>query len=68
MAKLPAVLLVTFLFCFAGSAHSFAEGLENGGFSKGKSKGLGAGQKVNFHIHAAPGHGSLYVKSVTITP
>jgi hypothetical protein len=29
---------------------------------------VGGGQEVNFHILAAPGHGSLYVKSVTITP
>ncbi|MEP6671026.1 MAG: hypothetical protein ABJF10_17835 [Chthoniobacter sp.] len=31
-------------------------------------KDVGGGQEVNFHILAAPGHGSLLVKSVTITP
>ncbi|MDR3401212.1 MAG: hypothetical protein P4L99_01845 [Chthoniobacter sp.] len=31
-------------------------------------KDVGGGQEVSFHILATPGHGSLYVKSVTITP
>jgi len=31
-------------------------------------KDVGGGQEVNFHILAAPGHGTLYVKSVSITP
>jgi len=29
---------------------------------------VGSGQEVTFHILVAPGHGSLYVKSVTLTP
>lgn len=29
---------------------------------------VGGGQDVNFHVLVTPGHGSLYVKSVVITP
>jgi hypothetical protein len=29
---------------------------------------VGGGMDVGFHILAAPGHGSLYIKSVTLTP
>jgi hypothetical protein len=31
-------------------------------------KDVGGAQEVNFHVLVTPGHGSLYVKSVVITP